>query len=477
MMEPLLIALALAGLLVGATGTWSPCGFSMIETIGPTGHTGGSRTTLAACATFAAAAVLGGALTFGLLGWAGEALLGAGGTSAYGLAAAVAIAAAIAEARGARIVPQVRRQLPIGWRSAVAMPVAAAGYGVLLGLGFTTFVLSYGVWALMGVSVALGDPTAGLVAGIAFGLGRAAPIVILAPLAERRSGERACEAMAMRPGLLRSARAGDSLALLVVAAVLLASAGTAGAALEGAERPGIDGASDPSVAGPALAYELDPGRAIIERGGSRVEIPGSDPAIGGPHAAVVRDKRVELLDLKTVKTLGSVAAAGADALAVSRRWLVVRGRRRARDVITAFEIDGSGRLGRRRAIASTRSPAQLSRPAVEGNTVVYALAKRGASSLIAAKLGGRKVKGRRLLSSKTAAYSGPSIAGSTIAYVETTRARQSVRVKSLRGSKGRRVLRRHSGPPTLWTTALGGERVYVTLVGRGGGGELLTIRR
>ena len=93
------------------------------------------------------------------------------------------------------------------------MPLAAAGYGVLLGLGFTTFVLSYGVWALMGVSLALGDPTAGLVVGLAFGVGRALPIVVLAPLADRPSGERACEAMAMRPGLLRGARAGDAVAL------------------------------------------------------------------------------------------------------------------------------------------------------------------------------------------------------------------------------------------------------------------------
>ena len=189
-MDPVLIALGLAGLLVGATGTWSPCGFSMIETIGPTGHTGGLRTTLAASATFAPAAVLGGALTYGLLGWFGELLLGAGGTVAYVVAAAVALAAAVAEARGTPIVPRVRRQLPVGWRRSVPMPLASAGYGVLLGLGFTTFVLSYGVWALMGVSLALGDPLAGLVIGIAFGLGRTVPIVVLAPLADRRSGER-----------------------------------------------------------------------------------------------------------------------------------------------------------------------------------------------------------------------------------------------------------------------------------------------
>ena len=260
--DPLLIALAVAGLLVGATGTWSPCGFSMIETIGPTGHTGGLRTTLAASATFAPFAVLGGAITFGLLALAGEAVLGAAGTVGYVVAAAVAGVAAIAEARGTPIVPQVRRQLPIGWRSSAPMPLASAGYGVLLGLGFTTFVLSYGVWALMGIALALGDPTAGLVIGIAFGAGRALPIVVLAPLADRRSGERACEAMAMRPGLLRGARAGDAIALVAVAAILIGGAGAASAAKKEATR-----ASDPSVSGSALAYEAK-GKAVSRRAAS-----------------------------------------------------------------------------------------------------------------------------------------------------------------------------------------------------------------
>ena len=57
------------------------------------------------------------------------------------------------------------------------LPLAAALYGILLGLGFTTFVLSFGVWALAGISVALGDPGAGVVIGAAFGIGRAIPVV------------------------------------------------------------------------------------------------------------------------------------------------------------------------------------------------------------------------------------------------------------------------------------------------------------
>ena len=56
------------------------------------------------------------------------------------------------------IVPQIRRQVPEHWRRVLPMPLAAALYGVLLGLGFTTFVLTFGVFALAAIAFALGDP-------------------------------------------------------------------------------------------------------------------------------------------------------------------------------------------------------------------------------------------------------------------------------------------------------------------------------
>ncbi len=136
------IVLAAAAVPIGMTGTWSPCGFSMVETIGMRGHDGARATTLAACATFAPGAVVGGVATFGLLAAAGEAVHGIGGSWAYLIAAAIAAAAAAAEARGVRIVPQIRRQLPESWRWRMPLPIASGLYGVLLGLGFTTFVLS-----------------------------------------------------------------------------------------------------------------------------------------------------------------------------------------------------------------------------------------------------------------------------------------------------------------------------------------------
>ena len=213
--------LIVAAATAGVTGAWSPCGFSMVETLAPDGYAGRMRTTLAACTTFAFGALAGGAATFGGLALAGAAL-GAGGSTALALAALVALAAAIGEARGARIVPQVRRQVPESWRRRLPVPLAAGLYGVLLGVGFTTFILTFAVWALAGACVAVGDPALGLAVGLAFGTGRLLPVVVLAPAVGTSVGAAVHAAMAERPRILRSLRAVDAAALATCAVVLVA---------------------------------------------------------------------------------------------------------------------------------------------------------------------------------------------------------------------------------------------------------------
>ena len=56
MLTAVLVAAAVAA---GITGAWSPCGFSMVETLAPAGYAGRLRTTLIACATFTAGALAG----------------------------------------------------------------------------------------------------------------------------------------------------------------------------------------------------------------------------------------------------------------------------------------------------------------------------------------------------------------------------------------------------------------------------------
>jgi hypothetical protein len=212
-------AVLAAAIVAGVTGAWSPCGFSMVETLAPHGYARRLRTSVAACATFALGALAGGAVTFGGLALVGAAL-GAGGPVALGLAAVVAVAAAAAEARGLRIAPQIRRQVPEAWRRVLPVPLAAAGYGVLLGLGFTTFVLSFAVWALAGTSIALGDPALGLAMGLAFGAGRALPVICLAPFAGTDRGGAITAAMCERPSILLGLRRVDAVALAACAVAL-----------------------------------------------------------------------------------------------------------------------------------------------------------------------------------------------------------------------------------------------------------------
>ena len=161
-MSALELSLAVAALLIGLTGAWSPCGFSMVETIGLAGDGARRRTTIAACATFAPGAVLGGIATFGLLSALGERRPRRRRTGRRTWSPPRSRSPRPSRRpAGTRIVPQIRRQLPERWRWTMPMPLAAALYGVLLGLGFTTFVLSFGVWALAGISVRARRPGSG----------------------------------------------------------------------------------------------------------------------------------------------------------------------------------------------------------------------------------------------------------------------------------------------------------------------------
>jgi hypothetical protein len=451
------LALIATALLVGLTGTWSPCGFSMIETIGPRGHRDGMATTLAACTAFAIGAPVGGAITFGAFAVAGELVWGAGGRIAYLAAAAMAVVAAIAEARGVRVVPQIRRQLPEGWRRALPMPLAAFGYGVLLGLGFTTFVLSFGVWALAGVSLAIGEPAIGAAVGLAFGIGRALPVCLLAPLADRPLGVRAVETMANRPGLLRGARVGDAAALLLVAVALAASdRATAASTVQ-------DNAADPAAAGESIAFQRGPERnAILRRGGEGFELPGSDPALGGPWAATIAGDSIVLLRRSDPGTVvRRIRAPNADAVAVSGAWLAWRSRSRGRDHLAARRISAGGHPGKVRRIAGSGERSQLGRPSLDGARLAFARASGRRNSIFLRRLGGSGA--RRLVSSHREGLSNPALGPKQFVYVRTTRRGDKLKLRKLgkRGEGKTIYSRRHA---RLWSTAMRGKRVLVTVM-------------
>lgn len=462
--------LLVAAFVAGLTGAWSPCGFSMVSTLGE--HARGRAATLAACATFVPGALLGGVITFGALAFVGQAL--GGGDVALIAAAALAVAAALAEAAGVRIAPQIRRQVPEHWRRVLPLPVAAAGYGVLLGLGFTTFVLTFAVWALAGVALAVGDVETGMLLGLAFAVGRSIPVVVLAPFADAPLGHRATELMAERPAIYRGFRAADALALVLCAFALTADAASA------QTRAFAENATDPTVAGADLAFQQPDGPGVLRAGGADTALPAERVAIGGGKVAVKVGDELRVTDRAGALVL-AVPAAGATAVAVSDQVLAVRRPGR----IHAYLLPSP----QVRAVARASG---LGRPSVDGTRVVFHQASRRSSRIVEVDLASGA---RRVLRSDTRKQlTNPSLLGGQLLYVETTQYQQGLVLGPRIARRGRTLLKiapaitadkgystshgphrpgiprprrpAKEGPAgtttTLWTTALSSSAAYVT---------------
>jgi hypothetical protein len=483
--------LLLTAFAAGITGAWSPCGFSMVETLGGARARAGARTVRTSCATFALGALAGGAITFTALAAIGSALGGAGSGAALTAAVAIALAAALGEALGVRVVPQIRRQVPEPWRRTLPLPLAAALYGVLLGLGFTTFVLTLAVWALAGIAVAVGSLHAGLLIGLGFGAGRALPVVLMAPR-YATLGQRLESKMAERPALLRRLRLADGVLLAAVAVAFLAS-GSASAA-----RPHLvaNGAADPSRAGLALAWERIGGAgAVLVAGDARSELPAQDVAIGGRWIATRSGAAITLHDRASGTVAAQLNAPAATQLAVSDRWLVWRAARRGGgDRLWAISLPvahaAAGPIAR--LVAGTGSREAIDRPALSGDHLAYAAATTHGSRVAIVNLATRR---RRVaLGSRFAQLSQPALDGGRLLFVQRTYCTQRLRVvrtSTLRRprtllrigttahrdaghepgytSQGSEAGRCPRGTPprtdtVLWTTALAGRVAYVTLL-------------
>lgn len=468
-------ALVVVAAVAGLTGTWSPCGFSMIETIGQP-----RRHVLASCATFALGALAGAVATFAAIASLGAAVRALAGAAVVPVAAAIAVAAAFAELRGAAIAPQIRRQVPEHWRAVLPLPLATALYGVLLGLGFTTFVLTFAVWALAGATFAVGDSLVGVTVGIAFGAGRALPIVTIAPLVHRPIGTRLLAALAERPTVLRAFRFADAAALVVAAGVLVVSGAHA------ATNIGVG--FDPSAAGDAVVWTTTAGGVEVHEGQVGTTSVPAHAVLGGSYIAWRDGDTVEIANAADLTPVVSVTVPGVDALAVSDRWLVTRAATANGDVLVARPIDAPTEV---RTVASSRRPAQLGRPSLDGDVVVFHVATAHGSRIVEYDLAASVT--RVLRRSTSALLTNPALLGNRLLYVRQADLAQLLELGPAAPRGGDRVLYRLAAPAqhdvghepghsrvtrtphprtaqwTLWTTALSAKHAYVTLLPRRSG--------
>lgn len=160
--------------------TWSPCGRSMLSTITPVGEQGRGNRFATTAAWFVAGAIVGGACLGGLAA-ALAAAVGAAAPSGdvvAGAAAAILLAGALIDARvgGVRL-PGHHRQVNERWLDQFRHGVYGFGFGVQIGSGLATYIMTAGVYLVVVLGALTGDPWRAVVIGTAFGAVRGVAVL------------------------------------------------------------------------------------------------------------------------------------------------------------------------------------------------------------------------------------------------------------------------------------------------------------
>ena len=479
-------AAAIVALLAGITGTWSPCGLSSVETLGSgLGDRGHSSRNVVASIVFSAAAIVGGVITFGLAGLIGESLqISSSSVIVIGTCILV-LACGLADLRFMPVRPQIPNQVPesVRWR----IPLAATGalYGLLLGLGFTTYLLTYAMWALVGACILLGSAPLGALVGVAFGIGRALPVILFVGTYGSDSTQKFIDDMERRPMMLKGMRRVTGFAL-VLAAVL-----TAPASLASAAPSPTRAAWNPSVYGGDMAFETASGSALRRTGRPTTILPGRFAAVGGGSVAWWNQSKgqIELASRSSLEVKRTIPATSVDGIALDAKTLVFRQSNQGR--LQSVDLSESKSIPK--TILSVGADQSLSRPSVSNRRLLVSIAsKHGSILVLFPASGGRHTRLRS--AGKGTMIGNPSLNGNTFTYVETNQCFQSVLAGSVNRQSGDRVALRVRSQAVrdtgvewgytndynaaslcprrsvtrangmLWSTALSAKQIWVTLI-------------
>ncbi|HEX2411514.1 MAG TPA: hypothetical protein VHJ39_10120 [Solirubrobacteraceae bacterium] len=263
-------------------------------------------------------------------------------------------------------------------------------------------------------------------------------------------------------------------------------------------------ASDPSVDGALIAWHLPGQPGVLVRDGQVERVGGAHPALGGGRLAVIRDGTIHISSTSGPAFNAVIPAPGADAVAVSARWVAWRARDGDADAIIAAALPaGPARLVLRLE--------ELGRPVLEGDRLAFHAAGHRGGRIVLADLeaGTRRIVRRE----RRAQLLNPSLLDGRLLYVRARYSRQELRLGPLSRRAPRRDRRVWSTTPTgfrdngyergrrksrhnhrklwprprrglsasLWTTALAEDAAYVTRLrqapGRGLVAEILRVDR
>ena len=141
----------------------------MLTSIHPLGERARQNRWAITVTAYVIGAVGAGAAVGAVLGWFGSLLPGgdwrwAAAVLAVGLAGLLDLVRATP--------PGIKRQVNDDWIGTYRGWVYGGGFGAQLGVGVSTFVVTWGTWATWVLSILSGGPAAGAIIGAVFGFGR-----------------------------------------------------------------------------------------------------------------------------------------------------------------------------------------------------------------------------------------------------------------------------------------------------------------
>lgn len=181
---PILLAITMAvAVVAGARGVWSPCGLSMISAINPFTERARGHRYLLTATWFIFGAVVGGALLGGVA--AVGALLLAPLTDSVivtGCLAVICCLTALASDSPALSfrLPNHPRQVNEHWLGRYRRWVYASGFGVQIGAGFATYIMTAATYLMVVLAALSGSPAFAVLVGVAFGLVRGSAVLLSA---------------------------------------------------------------------------------------------------------------------------------------------------------------------------------------------------------------------------------------------------------------------------------------------------------
>ena len=417
----------------------------MLETFTPA-VCGSRKRQIVGQSLFAVAAVVTSAMLGLLLGLLGSML---GAEQAVLGAAALALVAAAREAGLIRFsIPQARRQVPEHWRFELPLPVWATGYGAGLGAGFFTYQPISTFWVACAGALALGEPVPAALCVSLYGAGRA--LMVVWPRRRADDPTAAVERLTSRRGTLLRA----NVIALVACGILLAVAPAAGAGVTQIAQNALDPTADRGN----LAFATTSGDVVVRpaNGPDRTYNGATEPSLSGPYLAYRDSAGIRVIRWADGTEVRRIASPNVSKPSLA--WPLIAFVRRAAPYDKLFVRNLV--TGRVTLYATVRLPTDLGRPSLRHGRLAWHSATRNESKIMVVTLssGAR----RTMAITRIGLLGNPSIYRTRVVWADARFGVTFLKQGWVTGPRRVVLARINSRTVSYWTTALASNAAYMT---------------